>query len=86
MISDYCFNVEIFAHALLQGLANYSPQTPPALEINFYWHPALLICLCITCAAFLCFPSSSAGKESTCSAGDPGLIPGLGRSSGEEIG
>ena len=28
------------------------------------------------------FPSSSAGKESTCSAGDLGLIPGLGRSPG----
>ena len=24
------------------------------------------------------FPSSSAGKESACNAGDPGLIPGLG--------
>ena len=29
------------------------------------------------------FPSSSAGKESACSAGNPGLIPGLGRSPGE---
>ena len=28
-------------------------------------------------------PCGSAGKESTCSAGDLGLIPGLGRSSGE---
>ena len=28
---------------------------------------------------------SSAGKESTCSAGDPGLIPGQGRSPEEEI-
>ena len=27
--------------------------------------------------------SSSAGKESPCNAGDPGLIPGLGRSTGE---
>ena len=26
------------------------------------------------------FPSSSVGKESACSAGDPGLIPGSGRS------
>ena len=26
------------------------------------------------------FPHSSVGKESACSAGDPGLIPGLGRS------
>ena len=29
------------------------------------------------------FPSRSAGKESACSAGDPGSIPGLGRSPGE---
>ena len=28
----------------------------------------------------------SIGKESTCQAGDPGLIPGSGRSSGEENG
>ena len=32
------------------------------------------------------FPGSSAGKESACNAGDPGLIPGLGRSPGERIG
>ena len=29
------------------------------------------------------FPGSSAGKEFTCNAGDPGSIPGLGRSPGE---
>ena len=29
------------------------------------------------------FPGDSDGKESTCSVGDPGLIPGLGRSPGE---
>ena len=28
------------------------------------------------------FPGSSDGKESTCNAGDPDLIPGWGRSSG----
>ena len=32
------------------------------------------------------FPDSSAGKESTCNAGDPGSIPGSGRSAGEGIG
>ena len=32
------------------------------------------------------FPDSSVGKESTCNAGDPGLIPGWGRSAGEGIG
>ena len=31
-------------------------------------------------------PGGSAGKESTCKAGDPGSIPGLGRSAGEGIG
>ena len=29
------------------------------------------------------FPDGSAGKESTCNAGDQGLIPELGRSPGE---
>ena len=29
------------------------------------------------------FPHSSVGKESACNAGDPGLIPGLGRFPGE---
>ena len=32
------------------------------------------------------FPHSSVGKESACNAGDPGLIPGSGRSAGEGIG
>ena len=31
------------------------------------------------------FPDSSVGKESTCNAGDPSLIPGSGRSTGEGI-
>ena len=32
------------------------------------------------------FPDSSVGKESACNAGDPGSIPGLGRSPGEGTG
>ena len=32
------------------------------------------------------FPDSSVSKESFCNAGDPGSIPGLGRSVGEGIG
>ena len=31
----------------------------------------------------LVFPGASDGKEPACSAGDPGSIPGLGRSPGE---
>ena len=34
----------------------------------------------------LYFTDSSVGKESTCNAGDPGSIPGSGRSPGEGIG
>ena len=32
------------------------------------------------------FPSSSAGEESACNAGDPDSIPGSGKSPGEGIG
>ena len=32
------------------------------------------------------FPDSSVGKESACNVGDPGLVPGLGRSAGEGMG
>ena len=32
------------------------------------------------------FPGSSDGKESACNAGNPGSIPRLGRSTGEDIG
>ena len=35
---------------------------------------------------FINLPGSSVGKESACNAGDPGLIPGLGRSTAEGIG
>ena len=39
------------------------------------------ICLC--CGNTTGFPGGSGGKESACSAGDPGSILGLGRSPGE---
>ena len=39
----------------------------------------------ISLALFLGFPYSSAGKESTCNAWDPGSIPGSGSSPGEGI-
>ena len=55
--------------------------------------------LCVTCCRFTVaqvfsllqpsiwgFPDSSVGKESACNAGDPGSIPGLGRSPREGIG
>ena len=35
---------------------------------------------------YLGFPGSSAGKESSCNAEDPGVIPGSGNSPGEGLG
>ena len=35
---------------------------------------------------FMGFPDSSVGQELACNAGDPGSVPGLGRSTGEGIG
>ena len=40
----------------------------------------------MTCSIIQGFPDNSIGKESTCNAGHPSLILGLGRSSGEGIG
>ena len=40
---------------------------------------------CRTLSLYWGYPDSSAAKESTCNAEDPGLIPGLGRSPGEGI-
>ena len=39
--------------------------------------------LCDNIEGWVDFPDSSVGKESACNAGDPNLIPGLGRSTGE---
>ena len=43
---------------------------------------------CISLVPTLChgFPDSSVGEESACNAGEPGLIPGLGRCAGKGIG
>ena len=54
--------------------------TLDALQVK---HPLAAITLLYP---YLGFPDISVGKESTCNAGDPGSIPGLGRSLGEAIG
>jgi len=41
---------------------------------------------CLCCFCLFCFPGTSAGKESSCNAGEPGSIPEPGRSAGERIG
>ena len=50
-----------------------------------FWTPNFIL-LINTSILMLGFLDSSVGKESTCNAGDPGLIPGSGRSADEGIG
>ena len=58
----------------LAGCSPWGPKESDTTEVTF------------TFTFFQGFPGSSVGKESACNAGDPGLIPGLGRSSGEGMG
>ena len=52
--------------------------------LTHYMTPVLP--LCRVSNAPLGFPDSPVGKESACNAGDPDLIPGLGRFTGQGIG
>ena len=54
------------------------PETLLVLQIA-HTHIYMNVCLCTG------FPGSSAGKESTCNAGDSGSIPRSGRFTGERI-
>ena len=74
--------------------ADVLPSEPPGKlnktlsKTNFYgaaWD-ALLLIIMLHFWSFSYFPASSVSKESACNAGDPGSIPGWGRSPGEEIG
>ena len=57
---------------------NFSTVNDVRLEIHFLFFNWSMV--------VLGFLDSSVGKDSTCNAGDSGSIPGLGRSTGEEIG
>ena len=46
---------------------------------RFTWHTKLFTSLLVK----MDFPGGSDSKASVCNAGDPGLVPGLGRSLGE---
>ena len=52
--------------------------------VRFLYEEDLLETDRLPSPVFLGFPCGSAGKESTCNAGDLGVIPELGRSPGEE--
>ena len=61
----------------------------PMIHLAYMWNFASFLCrfyLLWYATPKMGFPRSSAGKESTSKAGDPGSIPGSGRSTGGGIG
>ena len=53
------------------------------LTTVFTYYIPLPLFFCLFLQGYQDFPGNLDGKESTCNAGDPGLIPGWGRSPGE---
>ena len=51
---------------------------------NAVKQPHLVSCVCVCVCVCVWFPGGSNGKESACNTEDLTLIPGLGRSPGEE--
>ena len=54
--------------------------------LRLYYHSLITYSICLPWGVARGFPDSSVSKEYACNAGDPGLIPGSGRSAGEGIG
>ena len=71
--------------ALMQSTAHLV-KTPPAMQgprFNYWVRKIRWRRNRLPTPVFLGFPCGSAGNESACNAGGPGLTPGLGRSPGE---
>ena len=72
-----------YLHVLLRHLWFYFPN---GIQWAFLDTGMILNREMNRCPSKMGFPDSSVGKESAFNAGDPGSIPGLGRSAGEGIG
>ena len=83
--------LDLFAvQGTLKSLLQHHSSEAPILQCSACFmvqlsHPYMTTGKKKNMLIIVCFPDSSVGKESTCHAGDPGLIPGLGRSTGEGI-
>ena len=87
--------VKLFSHVWLSNLWTAAYQAPPSTGFfrQEYWSglplPSPVWDGCSISNAYQLiqlFLGNSAGKESACSAEDPGSVPGLGRSPGERNG
>ena len=66
----------------MQFLSHTKPHFRGSVTTHVEWLPYWTVQI-KTFLSLQGFPGSSVGKESVCSTGDPDLIPGWGRSSGE---
>ena len=75
---------------LLYSTGNYIQYLMINHNGKEYTYVYICVCMCVCVYIYMYiyigFPDSSVGKESSCNAGDPGSIPGSGRSTGEGIG
>ena len=76
LIYTYLFFQTLFPYRLLQNTEFPLLYRRSLLVIYFMYRSVYM----------LCFPGGASGKESTCNAGDPSSIAGLGRSAEEGIG
>ena len=84
-----------FPFTQFSQLKDFIPRTPPTLSLHpllspgisslysIFFHEIFQWCLKQNFSYTFCFHDGSDGKESACSARDPGLIPGSGRFPGE---
>ena len=77
-----CTHTQTHRHTWFHKMA--SGKSPQTVVRGLNASSNLLSCLFLE-GEFMGFPASSDGKESTCNAGNPGSIPGLGCSPGERI-
>ena len=88
----YCYFVPLVFFQYGISLLQIHSSLNTFIAMDWFWARTTLKVLWtenkITVYAIQChgFPDSSVGKESTCNAGDPGLIPWSGRSPGERRG
>ena len=77
-----CYQVSFFFFVSRIRCKKIQNQPNILLTASSLFHPTTNNLVFLFCSP-LGFPGSLAGKESTCHAGDPGSIAGLGRSPGE---
>ena len=88
----YIFHVDSLNDNILLNLLYYSFSYINERK-NYMYKFSEFLSSCVCKNTYMCrynvymdFPGISASKESAYNAGDPGLIPGSGRSPGEDIG